>query len=59
MVLQTKATITGDEKGIRMRIYIPTSIAMDSAFPFKKGEKVMIKIDKAKKRLLIEKLVEG
>ena len=55
MVLESKATITGDSKGRRLRIYIPSEIALDSAFPFKKGDIVIIKIDKGKRRLVIEK----
>ncbi len=37
-------------------IYIPTSVANDTAFPFKPGEKVLIIIDIKGKRLIIEKL---
>ena len=53
MVLESKATITGDSKGRRLRIYIPSEIALDSAFPFKKGDIVIIKIDKEKRLSLI------
>ena len=59
MVLRAKATITGDAKGTRLRIYIPSLLALDSAFPFKKGETIMIKVDKEKKRLVIERYEEG
>jgi hypothetical protein len=59
LVLRAKATITGDAKGTRLRIYIPSLLALDSAFPFKKGETIMIKIDKEKKRLVIERYEEG
>jgi bifunctional DNA-binding transcriptional regulator/antitoxin component of YhaV-PrlF toxin-antitoxin module len=55
MVLKAKATITGNAKGARLRIYIPSDLAIDSAFPFKKGDIVMIKIDKEKMRLVVEK----
>lgn len=36
-------------------IYVPTEIARDGLFPFKAGGEADIKIDKAKKRLIIEK----
>jgi len=55
VVLEAKATITGNKKGTRLRIYIPTAISMDSAFPFKKGDTVLIKIDKNEGVLKIEK----
>jgi len=53
MVLESKATITGDSKGGRLRIYIPASLAKDSAFPFKKGDVVVIRIDRKNGRLQI------
>lgn len=58
MVLEAKATITGNKEGTRLRIYIPTVISMDSAFPFKKGDNVKIKIDKDEGVLIIEKYKE-
>ena len=39
-------------------IYIPRLLALDSSFPFKPNEKVVIRIDREKKRLIIEKLPE-
>jgi len=55
MVLEVKATITGNKEGTRLRIYIPTVLSLDSAFPFKKGDVVKIKIDKDEGLLRIEK----
>lgn len=37
----------------RTRIYISTSVAGDSAFPFKPGDKLSLRIDG--KRLIVEK----
>ena len=39
-------------------VYIPTDVANDTAFPFKPGERVLVKIDIENKRLLIERLPE-
>lgn len=55
MVLEAKATITGNKESTRLRIYIPTVLSLDSAFPFKKGDVVKIRIDKDKGVLIIEK----
>lgn len=55
MVLEAKATITGNKEGTRLRIYIPTLLSMDSAFPFKKGDVIKIKIDKDEGVLRVEK----
>jgi hypothetical protein len=42
-LLENKGSVTGS-KG-RVWIYVPTGVAKDSAFPFKKGEKVNVKIE--------------
>ena len=55
MVLEAKATITGNKEGTRLRIYIPTVLSLDSTFPFKKGDVIKIKIDKDEGVLRIEK----
>jgi hypothetical protein len=39
----------------RFFIYVPTDLAGDSAFPFKEGDEIIIKIDSKKRRLIIEK----
>lgn len=58
LVLEAEATITGNEKGRRLRIYVPVDLSIDSAFPFKIGDKVKIKIDVKNSRLIIEKSVQ-
>lgn len=55
MVLEAESTITGENDNKRLRIYIPVNLAVDSAFPFKKGEKIKVKIDARNGRLVIEK----
>lgn len=37
-------------------IYVPSDLAIDSAFPFKDGDRVKIRIDG--KRLIVEKVKE-
>jgi len=56
MVLEATTRITGDMKGRRLRIYIPVDITIDSAFPFKTGDTVKIRIDHNNKRLVIERV---
>ncbi|MEM2614289.1 MAG: hypothetical protein QXO15_08730 [Nitrososphaerota archaeon] len=53
MVLKATTKISGDSKGRKLRIYIPSMLALDSAFPFKKGDKVVIEIDNEKQSLII------
>lgn len=36
-------------------IYVPAEVARDGTFPFKPQDAVVIKIDKMRKRLLVEK----
>jgi len=55
MVLRARTKISGDERGRKLRIYIPSALALDSAFPFKKGDKVIIEIDKDNKCLIIRR----
>lgn len=57
MTLEAKATITGDDRGRRLRIYIPVELAVDSAFPFRIGDKIKITIDTKNQRLLINKVL--
>ena len=49
-----RPTKTGSKTYDKYFIYIPTSVAKDSAFPFKPGEKVIIRIEGNK--LIIEKM---
>lgn len=59
MVLEAETTIstsTATVKGKKYRrlyLYLPTILTNDSAFPFKPGQKVKVKIEKGK--LVIEK----
>jgi len=46
LLLEDKGSVTGS-KG-RIWIYVPAGVANDSAFPFKKGEKVKVRIEKDK-----------
>ncbi|AEA47515.1 hypothetical protein Arcve_1513 [Archaeoglobus veneficus SNP6] len=48
-----RPTKTGGRTYDKFFIYIPTNVAKDSAFPFKPGEEVVIRIDGD--RLVIEK----
>jgi len=41
-----RPTVTGGRKYDRFFIYVPTEVARDSAFPFKEGEKLKIRIEK-------------
>lgn len=56
MVLKAITTISGDSKGRKLRIYIPSMLALDSAFPFKKGDKVIIEIDNENQSLVIRRV---
>ena len=53
VVLQGKGKVHEPIKG-RLRIYIPSDVHKDSAFPFKPKEDVTIRIEG--KRLIIEKI---
>ncbi len=52
--LINRPTKTGKKMYDKFFVYIPTSVAKDSAFPFKPGEEVIVRIDG--KRLVIEKI---
>lgn len=51
--LINRPTKTGGKSYDKFFIYIPTSVAKDSAFPFKPGEEVLVRIEGD--RLVIEK----
>ena len=51
-----RPTRTGGKTYDKFFIYIPTEIARDSLFPFKEKENLKIRVDKDKKRLIIEKM---
>jgi hypothetical protein len=46
-------TLSGDYD--RFFVYIPVEVARDSAFPFAPDDVVKVKIDKLKKRIIIER----
>ena len=50
-----RRTRTASKDYDRFFIYVPVEVARDSAFPFKSNELVIVKIDKGKSRLLVEK----
>jgi hypothetical protein len=56
MVLKATTIISGDSKGRKLRVYIPSMLALDSAFPFKKGDKVVIEIDLKNQGLVIKRI---
>ena len=51
-----RPTRTGGKTYDKFFVYIPTSVAKDSAFPFRPGEEVLVRIEG--KRLVIEKIEE-
>jgi len=53
--LLNRPTQTAGKKYDKYYIYIPTDLAHDSAFPFKKDEKLKLRIDPQNNRLIIEK----
>jgi hypothetical protein len=53
IMLEGKGSIM--ESNGRVWIYIPTKIASDSAFPFKKGDSVVVKVDPRTKEIRISK----
>lgn len=55
LVLEKETTITREGRS-GAKIYIPSDIVKDSQFPFKIGEKVLLKIDVENNRLIVEKL---
>lgn len=50
-----RRTKTASKDYDKFFIYVPAEVARDGTFPFKPQEAVIIRIDKEKKRLLIEK----
>jgi len=53
IMLEGKGSIM--ESNGRVWIYIPTKIASDSAFPFKKGDSVVVEVDPKSKVIRISK----
>ncbi len=50
-----RKTRTASHEYDKFFIYVPAEVARDGTYPFKPQDTVIIKIDKEKKRLLIEK----
>ena len=50
-----RRTRTANKDYDRFFIYVPVEVARDSAFPFKSNELVMVKVDKGKQRIVVEK----
>lgn len=50
-----RRTRTANKDYDRFFIYVPVEVARDSAFPFKPEDKVTVRIDKAKNKLVVEK----
>jgi hypothetical protein len=50
-----RKTKTASKDYDKFFIYVPAEVARDSTFPFKPQDAVMVRIEKGKKRLLIEK----
>ena len=48
-----RPTTTGGRKYDKFFVYVPTEVAKDSAFPFEAGEPVEVRIDQARKRLVV------
>ena len=53
MALEGKGRFLKSEAS-RNLIYVPADLAKDSAFPFKPGQELRVKIDKQRGRLIVE-----
>jgi hypothetical protein len=51
-----RSTQTGGKLYDKFFVYIPTEVARDGTFPFKKNERVNVKIDVEHRQLIIEKI---
>ena len=54
--LINRPTQTGGKLYDKFFVYIPTEVARDGTFPFKKNERLKVRIDVEQHRLVIEKL---
>jgi len=50
-----RKTKTASKDYDKFFIYVPAEVARDSTFPFQPQDIVIVRIDKGKKRILIEK----
>jgi len=51
-----RPTQTGGKLYDKFFIYVPTEVARDGTFPFKKNERVIVRIDVENKKVVIEKI---
>jgi hypothetical protein len=51
-----RPTQTGGKLCDKFFVYVPTEFARDGTFPFKKNERLKVRIDVENRRLIIEKL---
>ena len=51
-----RPTVTGGKKYDKFFVYVPTSVAKDSQFPFRTGDVVKVRIDLQRKRVILESL---
>ena len=54
-----RPTETGGKFYDKFYVHIPTSVARDSNFPFKEGEKLVVKINVAREELVISRAKKG
>ena len=60
MVLEAKSKVYAHPGGRHSQIiYIPADIAKDSAYPFRAGDEVVIRIDPEKKALIVYRAYNG
>ncbi len=48
-----RPTTTGGRKYDKFFVYVPTEVAKDSQFPLKAGDSVEVRIDPARKRVVV------
>jgi hypothetical protein len=51
-----RPTQTGGKLYDKFSVYVPTEVARDGTFPFKKNERVKVRIDAENRQLIIEKI---
>lgn len=53
--LVNRPTETAGKKYDKYYVYIPAGLVKDSAFPFKHGEKLLIRLDPEKNEIIVSK----